>query len=256
MQHGAALVPPIRVETNLNDIDRGDATIVGRWLYRRCQSHLADQLEGPSIRTFQAQLLSVIWLKYAAFHNMAHSLLATGIRTGIILGLHLEPSEDFSENHRDFRKRLWWTMYAMELGMAMELGRPLAVNISQVTCSIPADNGGYFLYDQRLKCYNAHFVKLFLATRAVYITFYRKCAQVLGSSDQKSLYGYPAGLEECAEFMQSKFQYLQTWFHQIPEFLKMERNNSGEPYSTDRSSLNFQAEDPAWPSNVCTKSCT
>jgi hypothetical protein len=71
---------------------------------------------------------------------MAHSMLATGIRVAIILGLHLEPLPEIPAQHRDFRKRLWWTIYAGEMMMAMELGRPLAVNISQVTTSIPDDN--------------------------------------------------------------------------------------------------------------------
>ena len=102
MQYGAALKPPKLASPDSEGFDVSDATIAGRWFYRRRQSLLTDKLEGPSITTFQCYLLSVIWLSNAPFQNMA-----MGIRTGIILGLHLEPPEDLPRTQREFRKRLW-----------------------------------------------------------------------------------------------------------------------------------------------------
>lgn len=119
MQYGAASIPPRYTDMNAEGSDASDATIAGRWFYRRCQSLITDELECPSITTFQCHLLSVIWLLNASFQNKAHSVMAMGIRTGVILGLHLEPSPEICEGQKSFRKRLWWTLYALEMKMGM-----------------------------------------------------------------------------------------------------------------------------------------
>ncbi|KAF2190014.1 hypothetical protein K469DRAFT_624436 [Zopfia rhizophila CBS 207.26] len=257
MQYGAALVPPSHASPDFEDSDNSDATVAGRSFYRSCQSLITDELEGLSTTTVQCHLFSVVWLSNASFHNMAHSVLAMGIRTGIILGLHLEPPEDMNHPQKEFRKRLWWALYALEMKMAMELGRPLAVNISQVTCSIPEDkseDGPLSAPNSSLPCsnalhvtsFNVQYVKLILATRAIYITFYHKCADILGANGQKSLYQDSEGLEACAEFLLYKAGYLQTWLQQVPNVLKTKRKHSGEPYSTNRSPLDICPASPFW----------
>ncbi|KAF2260133.1 hypothetical protein CC78DRAFT_501995 [Lojkania enalia] len=238
------------------DLNTGDAAIAGRWFYRRCQNLLTDELEGPSIQTFQCHLLSVLWLLNASFQNMAHSVMAIGIRTGIILGLQLEPPEDLPTSQREFRKRLWWMLYAQEMKMAMDFGRPIAVSISMVTCSLPEDNledVEEARYASRFQArvpnsapFIAHCVRLILSARAIYITFYEKCAKVLGKNGHRSLYQDLQGLESCAEFLQSKVVYLQTWAKQLPNDLKTGRENGGEPLSTDRSLLQVHSSTPIW----------
>jgi hypothetical protein len=81
MQYGAASVPP-RVVSDIESPELSDATIAGRQLYRRCQSLLTDEMEIPSIATFQCQLLSAVWLCNASLQNMAHGMMAMCVRTG------------------------------------------------------------------------------------------------------------------------------------------------------------------------------
>ncbi|KAF2736069.1 hypothetical protein EJ04DRAFT_542710 [Polyplosphaeria fusca] len=253
LQYGASSLRPDCQGLANGNIEFGEATIAGRWYYRKCQSLLTDELEGPSIRTFQCHILSVIWLSNASFQNMAHSVLAIGIRTGVILGLHLDPPQDLLKPQREFRKRLWWTMYALEIKTAMELGRPLAVSISQVNCSIPEDRPepknerrsslSFYDLEPQLHSFNTHFVRLMLATRAIYITFYEKCAQV---SDGRSLYHNHDALEICAEFLLSKISYLQSWQQHVPDHLKTKRRDAGQPFSTDRSSMDVNPTTPPW----------
>ncbi|KAF2112872.1 hypothetical protein BDV96DRAFT_145493 [Lophiotrema nucula] len=246
MQYRAASTPQLYSTPSYWGSDGGDATIAGRWYYRRCQSLLTDELEGPSIQTFQCHLLSVIWLSNASFQNMAHSVMAMGIRIGVILGLHLEPPEGLPRPQKEFRKRLWWTLYTLEMKMGMELGRPLAVSISMVTCSIPDDAPATQGVADSMTSFNAQIIRLVLATRAIYITFHVKCADVLGKGEQKSLYQDPNTLETCAEFLLSKIDYLQSWVRQVPEALKTKRRDSGHPFSTDRSSLDVRPTTPSW----------
>lgn len=109
----------------------------GWWFYRRCQYLLQDDMEHPTVTTFQCHLLTVIWLSQASWLNAAHNLLAAGLRIGVILGLHAEPAADLPLECQQGRRRLWWTMYTLEAQFAMDTGRPLGVHFSQVTCSLP-----------------------------------------------------------------------------------------------------------------------
>jgi hypothetical protein len=214
----------------------------GVFWHRRGQHLLNEELEEPSIRTFQCHLLSVRWLSNAGLQNTAHSVLAIGIRIGIILGLHLEPVAEFPPTERDFRRRLWWTMYATDMKFAMELGRPLAVHISNVTCTLPGDDVHDSQHESRPSLvFNIQFVKLLLATRAIYVTFYRKCGEVLRRTGKKSLYHDPKALEECAGYLVAKVDYLHTWLQKVPKTLKCSRITSDEAaFSTGRSELDFQ----------------
>lgn len=213
--------------------------MAGIWWYRRSQQMLIDELEEPSIATFQCHLLSVIWLSNAGRHNTAHSMMASGIRIGIILGLHLEPSQRLPSEQREFRKRLWWSAYALEMGLAMELGRPLAVNCRQVTCTLPVENAAISQVQQTEFLFALHLIKLILASRAVYITFYRHCAEILRNSGKESIFDDPRILERCARFMASRTVYLRTWVRHVPSVLHVQRengqifcaNNSGSTYN-------------------------
>jgi predicted CDP-diglyceride synthetase/phosphatidate cytidylyltransferase len=161
-------------------------------------------------------MLSVLYLPNDNCRNAAHSIMALAVRTGIILGLHLEPPEHLPEQQREARKRLWWLIYIVEMNFAMELGRPLAVNISQVTCSLPSDEKiTYTTVNKQTTLskeaaylsFSVHYIRLVLTTRAIYITFYDKCAGILGQTKQKSLYDVPQALEICAEYVSSRMQY-------------------------------------------------
>lgn len=212
----------------------------GMWWHRRGQQLLADDSEEPSITTFQCHLLSAIWLVNAGLHNTAHSVMAVAMRVGVILGLHLEPPEDLPLARREFKKFLWWIAYALEMRFAMELGRPLAVSCGQVTCSLPSENTVISESYAGAALFPVHLVKLLLASRAVYITFYRQCAEELGTSGKTSIYEDPVVLENCAKFLSSKIDYLRTWVQHVPNALRLERK-PGEPLSTDDLQLHFDA---------------
>lgn len=257
MQYGTAFIP--RSDANAEpraDVDSNDATIAGRSFYRRCQTLLTAELESPSITTLQCHIFSVIYLCNASFQNMAHSTLALAVRTAHILGLHLEPPEDMPRTQRELRKRLWWTLYTVESKTCMKLGRPWSAQISQVTCSLPADDHGLALLSSSnfasfgknvtWLTYNLQNIQLVLAARAIYVAFYDKCADVLGANDGKSLYEDPQSLETCADFLLSSMKCLQIWLHNLPDALKTKRKAGGEPFSTDRSAVDVELYAPLW----------
>ncbi|EEA21979.1 hypothetical protein TMatcc_008598 [Talaromyces marneffei ATCC 18224] len=253
MQYADALMPRdyAALRNNIEGIVNIDAAIAGRKFYRRCQLLLTDELEGPSITTLQCHFFSVIYLSNASFHNAAHSHLAMAVRTGTILGLHWHPPGKVSDQQAEFRKRLWWTVYALEIKMTLELGRPLALTMSQIPCPPPDrhQDDPYTHQGTNRFTANRHFIQLMLGGRVVYATFQRKCSEALGhdhnNNSSSSIYNNPAALEIVAEAVSAAAaQHFHAWQRELPEPLKTKRLNSGEPLSTDRSALNLKESVP------------
>ncbi|KAL9638315.1 MAG: hypothetical protein Q9204_001550 [Flavoplaca sp. TL-2023a] len=257
MQYGVAFVPRSGATTQTQvDVDGNDATIAGRWLYRRSQTLLSAELESPSIMTLQCHILAVYYLCNASFQNMAHSTLAVAIRTAQILGLHLEPPESMPRKTKELRKRLWWTLFTVESKTCMKLGRPMSAQISEATCSLPADDHELALLS-RSSCassednvtwhtYSLQNTKLILAAHTVYLAFHDRCAEVLAATDGTTLYGDAQALETCAQFLSTGMEGLHSWRHGVPNGLKTRRKAAGKPLSTDKSPLDLELYAPAW----------
>ena len=259
MQYGVGFLPRSHANADPKaDVDDHDASIAGRWLYQRCQSLLAEKLESPSITTIQCYIFSVIYLYNASFQNTAHGILALAVRTAQTLGLHLEPPDDMPRVQRETRKRLWWTLYALDSQECMALGRPWATQVSHVTCIFPADDQELAMLSgahsasvgsgMSVTCltFALQNTKLILAARTVYTAFYAKCAEVLSSNNGRGLYGNPESLETCAGFLQSSMHCLQTWLTELPDALKTQRKGNGTPLSTDRSDVDVEPFAPLW----------
>ncbi|KAL8653698.1 MAG: hypothetical protein Q9210_001948, partial [Variospora velana] len=257
MQYGVAFVPRSGATTQTQVVvDGDDATIAGRWLYRRSQTLLSAELESPSVTTLQCHILAVYYLCNASFQNMAHSTLAVAVRTAQILGLHIEPPESMPRKTKELRKRLWWTLFTVESKTCMKLGRPLSAQISEATCSLPADDhelaflsGSSFALSEdnvTWHTYNLQNTKLILAARTVYLAFHDKCAEVLAAIGGTRLYSDAQALETCAHFLSTGMECLHSWRHSVPNGLKTKRKASGEPFSTDKSPLDLELYAPVW----------
>jgi hypothetical protein len=243
LQHDAA-EKAVRFESHDSSLVRPTSSMVGRWFFRRSQYFLQDEIEEPTITTFQSYAFSVLWLSQASWQNAAHNVLAATLRVGVVLGLHLEPPLHLPSSTRAFRRRLWWTMYSMDAQYAMEYGRPIAVNFGQVTCTPPKNDEDASGNSNLIALtFNTQIINLILATRAVYILLYRECARVLRQNGGKVISQDAEGFEACAKWLETKMGYLQAWLEQVPEALKIPRRRQGQPYSTDRSSLDLSFYD-------------
>ncbi|KAH8736399.1 fungal-specific transcription factor domain-containing protein [Ilyonectria robusta] len=256
MQYGWAFLLQDTAHNATRNGRYDDASIAGRWYYRRCQSLIAAELESPSVTTLQCHLLSVVYLCCASFQNMAHTALAVAVRTAQILGLHLEPLESMPHGERELRKRIWWVVYTIEVKTCMKLGRPFSVQKSQTTVSMPSDSvEAASLCDSTLESYDNEVTWLtyscqtqtFVATTVdVYNDLYDKCSEILGQRGQGSFYKDAGGLEACAKFLATLTPSLEAWVHQVPGGLKLKRRGDGEAFSTDRSAIAFEASAPLW----------
>lgn len=252
MQYATALLPPDLTNSVVNAEEKGkDAATAGRSFYRRCHVLLSDDLENPSIMHLQCHILSAIYLFNAGSPNAAQGMIALGCRTGMILGLHREPLDDLDDSQQDFQRRLWWTVYALDIKSAVELGRAIAIQFSQVACNLPSEmlqprSSSTQVRDPSLLCFgsNLQFIKLIMSWRSIHVTFWRKCAEYLGTSQQRSLYEEPQSLEACAGFLSSRIQYLQSWVDELPDELKANRRHGGAIFSTDGTPLDLSPKVP------------
>jgi hypothetical protein len=238
------------------EIDGDDYTIAGRWYYRRCQALLSRDFESPTISTVQCQVLSVIYLCCGSFQNMAHSTLATAIRTANMLGLHMEPPADMPKAERELRKRSWWSLYTLESKTCMKLGRPFSTCLSSVFCELPADDhetastsGSDFApLDENVTwlTYNLQHTKMVLAARSIHTVLFDRCLEVHADERGGLIYSDPVALKRCANFFSTSIPALQTWAQEVPDGLKTERKGDGVPFSTDLSALDVEPFAPLW----------
>ncbi|KAJ5664628.1 hypothetical protein N7462_011441 [Penicillium macrosclerotiorum] len=263
MQYGVTLTPnsssldpTMTADPPDGHVDINDASIAGRWYYRRSQALLSSELESPSTTTLQCHIFSVIYLCNASFQNMAHTTLALAVRTAHILGLHLEPRENLPRPQRELRKRIWWTLYMIESKTCMKLGRPCSLHDMTATCQLPADDhelarlsvSNIAAYGDKVTwlTYSRLVTELVLAAQTVYLGFYEKRAKILGANDAKSLYTDQSSLEALAKFLISQMDSIREWLRNVPDGMKTKRKDGGEPFSTDRSVLDLERYAPLW----------
>ena len=252
LQYGYTFIP--RDASSL-DSSSDDATMAGRWYYRRAQSLLTADLESPTITTLQCLIFSITYLCCASFQNMAHIVMAQAVRTAQILGLHLEPPRDMPASERELRKRIWWSLWTTEAKSAAKLGRPISVDRRQVTTTPPSDSieaasangatlGGYGNVTWLTYLVQTH--KLIDTAFDIYQALYAKFGEALGHSASNSPYRDSQALESCAELLATRIPAMRAWADQVPSGIKNRRRQGGEPFSIDRSPLDIDPLAPAW----------
>jgi len=242
MQYGMARLPGVGrglSAASRAKVSNTDATIAGRWYYRRCQTLLSTELESPTISTLQCHILCSIYLCCGSFQNMADNACGLAVRTAYMLGLHLEPPWSIPQREREMRKRLWWSLYVLETKMSMKLGRPFLLYDSSTTCSLPADDreiamlsgSSFALVGENVTwlTWNLHNTKLILAARTAYTAFYDSAPDTFNVCN-----GQPIT------------DRLEEWLKDVPGALKTKRQNNGVPFSTDRSALKIEQFAPLW----------
>ena len=242
MQYGMARLPSaergLSAKSKAN-VSNTDATIAGRWHYRRCQTFLSAESESPTLATLQCHILCSIYLCCGSFMNMAFSALGLGVQTAYMLGLHLEPPQSMPLRERETRKRVWWTLFVLETKMSMKLGRPFLLHDASTTCTLPADDreiamlvGSCFAplgENVTWLTWNLHNTKLILAARAAYTSFYDRDPGIFNAYDSQPI-----------------TDRLDRWLKDVPAALKTQRQKNGVAFSTDQSPLQIEKFAPVW----------
>lgn len=250
MQYGVSMIP---VTKQGSIVDNRDATIAGRWYYRRCQTLLAHEMESPSLSTMQCHLLCCVYLCCGTFQNMADSACGLAVRTAYMLGLHLEPPPTLSLREREVRKRTWWSLYILDSKIGMKLGRPFLLNDSNIHLSLPGDSlnaaavsgSGFAPLGDNVTwlSFNLQHTKLFQTARAAYTSFYDR--EIIPGDSQTDLDDAQA-LERLAGLIVPYTGLFEEWVNNVPNILKTSRQYGGRPYSTDDLVLEIEQFAPLW----------
>lgn len=250
MQLGISALPAAR--RNLAK-QEGDATVVGRRYYLRCQKLLAYELESPVISTLQSQILCSVYLCCANFQNMSDSACGSAVRTAHMLGLHLDPPDSLPLKEREMRRRLWWAVYIFESKIGMKYGRPFLLNQTRFLPRLPEHSldvaieaGSRFSpLGSNLSWLSFHRLQteLFLAARIVYTAFFDNASRVFtGNSASDNIDAYEAHAESFRESLRE----VDNWAQSVPDALKTTRLDNGHPFSTDSCPLDVEPFAPLW----------
>ncbi|KUL91834.1 hypothetical protein ZTR_01036 [Talaromyces verruculosus] len=249
MQYGISMLPNMKHQL----ADDSDATIAGRWYYRRCQTLLAYELESPTLATLQCHLLCVIFLCSASFQNTSDSTFAMAVRTAHMLGLHLAPPESMPRKEREMRKRLWWALYSLDSKLGMKLGRPFLLYQTNTTPTLPDDDvevamlsGSSFAplgNNATWLSFNLQNMTMFQAAREAHTAFYNRD---LNLKEGQTLWDDFNILEGQAEFVYPFLKKLENWTNGVPSTLTTRRKDGSHPFAIGGTDLEIEQYAPLW----------
>ncbi|PLW38398.1 hypothetical protein PCANC_13675 [Puccinia coronata f. sp. avenae] len=79
-------------------------------------------------------------------------LTGLAMRTALELGLHRKTPKalQLSPFHEENKKRIWWSVYALERTMAFQLGRPIAIQDDEIDNELPLDIDCHITDDEEI----------------------------------------------------------------------------------------------------------
>lgn len=227
------------------------SSLAGLQYYRQCEEYLDQTIEGPSITTVQCYIFSVVYMYEAGLLNTAQVVAGQAIMMAMMQGLCNEPSSTEAEPQREVTRRKWWSLYILDAKLSMEVGRPPLLGPSHSTCEMPSDSnevaqwlGPHYSFDDTCPTwlgFQTQTLGLLNAVRQVRAAFYNKYEQVVGEHGYREFVENATAREECAAILTEQMKALDAWAEQLPSGYMLPRRD-GQPYSTDRSPMDIQAD--------------
>jgi proline utilization trans-activator len=144
----------------LEDRDAQQSAQIQRHYLNLVQTRMHQLISATTLIDVQALLLLQLYQHNCTERNSAFMLLGCASRMAMALGMHREgTSGGFDDMEREVRKRVWWTAYMFEQTQCAILGRPCAIDDTEVNVTFPdevtLDGGisvppGYIEYSVRL----------------------------------------------------------------------------------------------------------
>ena len=175
------------------------------------QSRTYELLHTTSLLNVQALLLLQLHQHNASERNTSWMLLGGASRMALSLGMHREGAAGgFDSIERELRRRVWWTLYMFEQNLCTILGRPTAIDDSEVTITLPHESildGG--------DCVPPNYIDY-----AVRLT-------KLSSEIKRKIYATPnSNLKQCeapdTSIADNLLQKLESWHRSLPPYLRLE----------------------------------
>ena len=125
----------------LEPYDHQQATLIKSRCIGVVRQTLGRLLSTTSLLNVQALLLFQLYEHNAGERNASWMLLGCALRMAVALGMHREGTNDsFEPVERNVRKRVWSTLYIFEKLLSVILGRPSAIDDSEISVSLPDES--------------------------------------------------------------------------------------------------------------------
>ena len=236
-------------QTGVHQVDRLDSscTALAGWHYRRAQVSLLNVIWDRSLSSIQLAIIAVLYLENASLTSQAYNALGLIVRAAHTLGLQLHPSAALSQTEQDYRRSLWWSIYALDAQFSITLGRPWAIHVNY-QLNFNKENLGTSVssspHESAWTSFHIHRTSLFAAARTVQTS--------IDSRQSSSKLGLPRLAEsegvarkDALEQMNKCIEPFQSWRKKLPETLITARRG-GKPFSTDQSPIAPDYHSPSW----------
>ncbi|KAF7197925.1 putative transcriptional regulatory protein C3C7.04 [Pseudocercospora fuligena] len=125
------------------NMPRDNSSVPGTTFFVQAVSLLQDTYEVPSLEQVQILLLLSFYANSIGRLKSAHVYCGIALRVGIGLGLHRTQARytSMSPTLREYRRRLFWTLYLFDRLISSKLGYPLAIHDEDIDVEMPSMNG-------------------------------------------------------------------------------------------------------------------
>lgn len=112
----------------------------GWHFYEISRRLLSDVVTSSSMTSVQVCVLQGVFLPSAKSRDAGYNLLGLALRMAVNMGMHRSfGTESLHPHVRELRNRLWWSVYVAERIFSVEMGRPLAINDTEIDAPLPTD---------------------------------------------------------------------------------------------------------------------
>ena len=215
-----------------------EAAVAGKAFYHRCQAALSEMGETPSTKTVQCMFFSAVYLSFARCYNAAHTMVKTaGNMLKTLSADALDPAA------QGLHARLSRCIYTQDIRLSFKLGR-FEPTQAMLQSSLEQPPEEFDRLDFEGSPYHVHLQRLCCVAHAIYNNFIAAVSPLLAAPDTFDT--SPAIRDECAAILAAEMKALDDWVSQVPALLKTPRLSGSQPFSTDRSKLNFLDSDQQW----------
>jgi proline utilization trans-activator len=188
----------------------GKQSIQRRYL-RIARCYVDHLVSTTSLQNIQALMLLQLYYHNVGERNASWMLLGCASRMAIALGMHREGANvGFDSLEQNIRKQIWWTVYVFERNLSIILGRPSAIEESEITITYPEEAIESSIGLPGLTAVTASLMRLAFRTKQ---TMYNP-------SDLRS----PSDGEALTSSAKVLLHDLQVWYDRRPPHLRVGRN--------------------------------
>ncbi|CAG9987087.1 unnamed protein product [Clonostachys byssicola] len=111
----------------------------GQLFFEQAKFLIPDVIERSCLRAIQATFILGVYLLPQTAVGSSYIYIGIALRKAVSFDLH-HPADDFmtTMREREVRRRLWWSIYALERTLTVKLNRSRSINVETITTPLPS----------------------------------------------------------------------------------------------------------------------